>query len=44
MARGDQYIETRIVTPAGRTDRTRRLLEELGGLEPGEDLRRDLFA
>ncbi|HYV86792.1 MAG TPA: DnaJ C-terminal domain-containing protein, partial [Patescibacteria group bacterium] len=42
--RGDQYVETRIVTPAGRTDRIRRLLEELGGLEPGEELRRALFA
>jgi molecular chaperone DnaJ len=43
-ARGDHYIETRVVTPAGRTDRCRRLLEELGGLEPGEELRRGLFA
>jgi molecular chaperone DnaJ len=42
--RGDQYVETRIVTPAGKSDRSRRLLEELGGLEPGEEIRRGLFA
>ncbi|HKQ96455.1 MAG TPA: J domain-containing protein [Candidatus Polarisedimenticolia bacterium] len=41
-ARGDQYVETRIVTPHPATDRERRLLEELGSLENGEDLRRNL--
>ena len=41
-ARGDHYVETRIATPR-TTDRTRRLLEELQGLESGEDLRRDLW-
>jgi molecular chaperone DnaJ len=41
-ARGDHYVETRIATPRP-TDRTRRLLEELQGLESGEDLRRDLW-
>ena len=41
-ARGDHYVETRIATPHP-TDRTRRLLEELSGLESGEDLRRDLW-
>ena len=41
-ARGDQYVETRIVTPQPATDRARRLLEELGSLENGEELRRNL--
>lgn len=41
-ARGDQYVETRIVTPHPATDRERRLLEELGSLKSGEDLRRNL--
>jgi molecular chaperone DnaJ len=42
-ARGDHYVETRIATPRAGGDRARRLLEELGGLESGEDLRRDLW-
>jgi molecular chaperone DnaJ len=42
-ARGDHYVETRIATPRAAGDRARRLLEELGGLESGEDLRRDLW-
>ena len=42
-ARGDHYVETRIATPRTAGDRARRLLEELGGLESGEDLRRDLW-
>lgn len=42
-ARGDHYVETRIATPRTTSDRTRRLLEELGGLESGDDLRRDLL-
>jgi len=42
-ARGDHYVETRIATPRTTADRTRRLLEELGGLESGEELRRDLL-
>jgi molecular chaperone DnaJ len=41
-ARGDQYVETRIVTPASTNDRARRLLEELGALETGDELRRGL--
>ena len=41
-ARGDQYVETRIVTPRPSSERTRRLLEELGTLETGDDLRRNL--
>jgi molecular chaperone DnaJ len=42
-ARGDQYVEIRVVTPACRTDASRRLMEELGAVEKGEDLRRGLF-
>jgi molecular chaperone DnaJ len=42
-ARGDHYVETCIATPRTTADRTRRLLEELGGLESGEELRRDLL-
>jgi len=41
-ARGDQYVETRIVTPRPGSERARRLLEELGTLETGDDIRRGL--
>jgi molecular chaperone DnaJ len=41
-ARGDQYVETKIVTPRLDSDRARRLLEELGTLEAGDALRSDL--
>jgi molecular chaperone DnaJ len=39
-ARGDQYVEARVMTPTCRTERSRQLLEELGAMETGEDLRR----
>jgi DnaJ-class molecular chaperone len=38
--RGDQYVEVRVVTPKATDERTRRLLRELGALDPGEALRR----
>jgi molecular chaperone DnaJ len=41
-ARGDQYVETLIVTPRPHSDRERELLEELGTLDRGEDIRKHL--
>jgi molecular chaperone DnaJ len=41
-ARGDQYVETHVVTPRPHTDRARQILEELGTLDRGEDIRKHL--
>lgn len=41
-ARGDQYVETLVVTPRPHNDRARQLLEELGTLDRGEDIRKHL--
>ena len=43
MARGDQYVETRITTPRADSERARHLLQELGSVEAGNDLRRGLL-
>ena len=42
--RGDQYVEVRVATPRAADERTRQLLRELGELDPGEAMRRDLPA
>lgn len=42
--RGDQYVEVRVTTPRAADERSRQLLRELGALDPGEEVRRDLFA
>jgi molecular chaperone DnaJ len=41
-ARGDQYVETLVVTPRPHSDRVKELLEELGTLDRGEDIRKHL--
>ncbi|MFQ5876093.1 MAG: molecular chaperone DnaJ [Acidobacteriota bacterium] len=40
--RGDQYVEVRVATPSAVDERTRRLLRELGVLNPGEEIRRGI--
>ena len=42
--RGDQYVEVRVTTPRAADERSRQLLKELGALNPGDDVRRDIFA
>lgn len=42
-ARGDQYVEARVVTPRSHDARARHLLSELGALEVGDQIRRGLF-
>ena len=42
--RGDQYVEVRVATPPAADERTRELLRELGALNPGEEVRRRIFA
>src|SRR5207244_7866899 len=34
IAGGDQYIETKIVVPAAKDERSRQLMEEFAGLHP----------
>lgn len=41
--RGDAYIEVRITTPPAGDERSRELLRELGTLNPGDAIRKDLF-
>lgn len=41
--RGDQYVETRIKTPRADSDRARAILQDLGSVEVGDDLRRSLL-
>ena len=42
--RGDQFVEVRITTPRAADERSRQLLRELGALDPGDEIRRGLFA
>ncbi|HEU4401800.1 MAG TPA: J domain-containing protein [Candidatus Polarisedimenticolia bacterium] len=43
-ARGDQYVEVRVVTPPAADERSRQILRELGDLHPGDDVRRGILA
>ncbi len=40
--RGDQYVEVKVTTPRTVDERARHLLRELGELQPGDAMRRDL--
>ena len=42
--RGDQYVEVRVTTPRASDERSRQLLKELGTLDRGEAVRRDILA
>jgi molecular chaperone DnaJ len=43
-ARGDHYVEVRVTTPRAADERSRQILQELGDLNSGDELRRALFA
>ncbi len=42
--RGDHYVEIRVTTPRAADERSRQILRELGDLDPGDKLRKALFA
>jgi molecular chaperone DnaJ len=42
--RGDQYVEIRVATPRVADERSRQLLRELGDLNPGDEVRRNIPA
>ncbi|MCZ6695339.1 MAG: J domain-containing protein [Acidobacteria bacterium] len=42
--RGDQFVEVRVSTPRAADERSRQLLRELGDLNPGKEVRREILA